>query len=75
MADWGRLLSGCRVYSSTAGSNPVLPARKTHCESMCLFSFDRTPSIGAAIRILRLRPRYLDPKGLKNLMSFDVQKR
>ena len=24
--DWGRLLSGCRVKSSTVGSNPTLPA-------------------------------------------------
>ena len=26
VADWGRLLSGCRVNNSTAGSNPALPA-------------------------------------------------
>ncbi len=24
--DWGRLLSGCRGKTSTAGSNPALPA-------------------------------------------------
>ena len=28
MVDWGRLLSGCRAYTPTAGSNPVLPAAK-----------------------------------------------
>ncbi len=28
VVEWGRLLSGCRVYSSTAGSNPALPAIK-----------------------------------------------
>ena len=26
VVDWGRLLSGCWVYSSTGGSNPPLPA-------------------------------------------------
>ena len=26
VVDWGRLLSGCRVFSSTVGSNPTLPA-------------------------------------------------
>ena len=26
VADWGRLLSGCGVKSSTQGSNPCLPA-------------------------------------------------
>ena len=26
MVDWGRLLSGCRGNTSTAGSNPALPA-------------------------------------------------
>ncbi len=26
MDDWGRLLSGCGVNSSTVGSNPTLPA-------------------------------------------------
>ena len=28
VVEWGRLLSGCRVLSSTAGSNPALPAQK-----------------------------------------------
>ncbi len=27
VVDWGRLLSGCWVLSSTGGSNPPLPAR------------------------------------------------
>ena len=26
VVEWGRLLSGCWVYSSTEGSNPSLPA-------------------------------------------------
>lgn len=26
VVDWGRLLSGCWVFSSTEGSNPSLPA-------------------------------------------------
>lgn len=30
VVDWGRLLSGCWVLSSTEGSNPSLPA---HCKA------------------------------------------
>ena len=29
VVDWGRLLSGCGVLSSTQGSNPCLPAKQT----------------------------------------------
>ena len=41
MVEWGRLLSGCWVYSSTEGSNPSLPAFKTSCASLAQAVFDR----------------------------------
>ena len=37
MVEWGRLLSGCWVCSSTGGSNPPLPAEKARAEGMGFF--------------------------------------
>ena len=34
VVEWDRLLSGCRVISSTEGSNPSLPAEKRNPRRM-----------------------------------------
>ncbi len=41
VADWGRLLSGCRGSTSTAGSNPALPAGSARQKARALFFIPR----------------------------------
>lgn len=39
VVDWGRLLSGCWVFSSTEGSNPSLPAGTKKAAAVKVGSF------------------------------------
>jgi hypothetical protein len=64
VVEWGRLLSGCWVFSSTEGSNPSLPAKiKTRADARVLILISSEGIINLVLEIL---PRLKSVLHLRN---------